>query len=213
VSIDSIHLKFFLTVAFFIICCILLLISFSHSPSLFYWTVSGSFCFGALIYLFFLRIGILFICSVSTADIISFRSTTICLLSGPCPCSQISMPPPIGIPSICSVSTDDVISSMLGCRRPQLNELHGSSLIASQLSMPLPLPRTAIRSAVSLARGPYLFVQFVCFIILSILSIDPFCSSGSLLFLPVRSSILFRASLLEALILHCSAILFCIHII
>jgi hypothetical protein len=60
--------------------------------SLFILLDSGSFCFGALIYLFFLRIRI---CSVSTDVIISFLSTTICLLSGPCPCSKISMPPPI----------------------------------------------------------------------------------------------------------------------
>jgi hypothetical protein len=47
----------------------------------------------------------------------------------------------------------------LGCR-PRLNGLHGFSLIA-KLSMPLPLSRTVIRSAVPLARGPSLFVPFI----------------------------------------------------
>jgi hypothetical protein len=95
VSIDSINLKFFLTVAFYY----LLQPSFANIIlSLFILSDWGSFCFGALIYLFFFRIGILFTaCSVSssTNGIISFLSTTVCLLNRPCPRSQISMPHPI----------------------------------------------------------------------------------------------------------------------
>jgi hypothetical protein len=95
VSIVSINLKFFLTVAFYY----LLQPSFANIIlSLFILSDWGSFCFGALIYLFFFRIGILFTaCSVSssTNGIISFLSTTVCLLNRPCPRSQISMPHPI----------------------------------------------------------------------------------------------------------------------
>jgi hypothetical protein len=48
----------------------------------------SSFCFGALIYLFFFRIGILFIYFGLSVNFFLFSC-------GPCPRNQISMPPPI----------------------------------------------------------------------------------------------------------------------
>ena len=60
---------------FSFICCTLLLLLLLFSLYLFYRTVA-SFCFGTFIYFFFLRIGILFIFSESTNDIVPFLSTT-----------------------------------------------------------------------------------------------------------------------------------------
>jgi hypothetical protein len=82
-----------------------------------------------------------------------------------------------------------IVSSLLGCH-PRLNELHGFSVIASQLSMPLPLPRTVVRSAVPLARGPYLFVPFICLII-HIFSIE---FEWKPTFLPVRVDLALSAN-------------------
>jgi hypothetical protein len=45
----------------------------------------------------------------------------------------------------------------------------------AKLACPLPFPRTVFRSAVSLARGPYLFAPF-SFQIIGILCVDPFLS-------------------------------------
>jgi hypothetical protein len=99
VSIDSINLKLFLTVALLSTICYTLLLLLSFSPYLFYWTGDpfSSELSWRLIYLFFFRIGILFILLYHHQPTIlfpSFQPLFVCWTDH-AHSQIISMPPPI----------------------------------------------------------------------------------------------------------------------